>query len=230
MASRSSKGPKYDIRSEYSAQRMSHPPNPALSWVLSWIHPDGHRVRKLRIADLGCGKLRHFKALSAVATDLILVDTEEQLSRTHRDGDREYTVKHFAKSANRARLGVRAMTSHEFDSSRLKLDAVFCIAAFDVVLRSVRQDFIRASHRNLREDGIFIVIAPRNDSSILRRCSSDNRYMDGHVFHHHGVTTFFTNFKSINTIKGDCEAVGYQLVADLSRYRHACLVFSKSSH
>ena len=141
MASRSRKAPKYDIRSEFSAQRMSHTPNPAVSWAIAKLLPEGNLGPNLRIADQGCGKLRHFRTLSPIARELILVDTEDQLSRTYRDGDREYTVKQFAQSVSNRRRRVVVMTSDEFSCSQLHLDIVFCIAVFDVVLRPIPGQF-----------------------------------------------------------------------------------------
>ena len=209
---------------------MSHPPNPAIMWSLNSMFPKGKPVHRVRIADLGCGKLRHFRILSTIASELILVDSEDQLSRVHKDAGKERTVKGFTESISNKRKDVRVMTTAKFSSSTLALDIVFCIAVFDVVLRSVRKSLIQASERNLRKGGRFVVIAPRNDSSILCRCTSKNRYKDGHVFHHHGVTTFFTNLNSIRTIRNDCNKSGLQLDVDLSRYRQLCLIFSKSTH
>ncbi len=229
MASRSKNRAKYDIAAEYSAQRMSHPPNPAIPWAVSSIVDEGQaRAARLRIADLGCGKLRHYALLSPISRALYLVDTVKQLHREHLDGRRQYTVVDFAKAASKKGNTVKAVAFHDFEAARLKLDAVFCVAVFDVIVRSLRRRLTRAASHNLRYGGSFVVIAPRNDSSILRRCSRDNRYMDGHVFHHHGITTFYANFRSTATIEADAKAHGLTLENDLSRYRQACLVFSKS--
>jgi hypothetical protein len=92
-----------------------------------------------------------------------------------------------------------------------------------------RRAITEAVAHNLANEGVFVVIAPRNDSSIVRRCTKQNAYLDGHVFKHHGIHTFFHNFKTYDDVLNDCEKVGLFLLADLSRYRQVCLLFSPSA-
>ncbi len=43
------------------------------------------------MADVGCGKLRHFDSFFRLTRQLVLVDTENQLSNPHVDNGQEYT-------------------------------------------------------------------------------------------------------------------------------------------
>ncbi len=116
------------------------------------------------------------------------------------------------------------LPSVEFAASSLSLDLFVCVAAIDVVLPRTRSEMIRSAARNLGESGLRIVIAPRNDSTILRRCNRDNAYYDGHVFHHHGIYTFYRNFRDHSPIVKICKNAGLELKKDLSSYRQVCLV------
>lgn len=219
---------KLEIKPELSAQRMSHPPNPALKKATAAVNRlRGNGIIAGKVADLGCGKLRHFKQLSALSSELYLVDKETQLTNPHVNGKLHYTVRQFASTKRKFPHRVHAMSSSEFARSRLHLDVIFCIAVVDVVLQEERRLLYCLAERNLRSGGYFVLIAPRNDSSILSRCSKANRYRDGHVFHHHGAATFYKNFRSIFSLVRDCASTGLTLVADLSRYRQVSLIFRK---
>lgn len=219
---------KYLLSPEFCARRKSHPPNPALLRCLSFLRSGRKQNHLRKCADLGCGKLRHLNALRAISNELVLVDTERQLSRVHTDRGHAYSIDRVASGVSDHRHTVEAMTFERFVSARLGLDVIFCIAVFDCVLRPTRKTLIAAAARNLRGHGLFVVIVPRNDSSIMRRCTKLNKYKDGHVFHHHGITTFFRNFVSCTSIIHDCEAVGLTLYEDQSRHKQACLLFIRS--
>src|SRR5438552_5705223 len=90
---------KITIRPEYSAQRRSHRPNPALGMAIRAVGLSGDHVGG--IADLGCGKLRHYKVLAPKAGKLFLVDTPEQLYSPHVDGGVRYTIPGVAARASR---------------------------------------------------------------------------------------------------------------------------------
>jgi hypothetical protein len=123
---------------------------------------------------------------------------------------------------------VHALSSVEFAVSNLRLDLVVCAAVLDVVVPRTRVEVIRSATRNLAGSGLLIVIVPRNDSTILRRCSSKNAYCDGHVFPHHGVHTFYHNFRDHSPIVKICIDAGLGLEKDLSSYRQICLILSVS--
>jgi hypothetical protein len=119
--------PKIEIRPEYSAQRKSHPTNVALRNALAFLgRASGNPKRGLgKIADLGCGKLRHYCLLSE-ARELYLVDTEHQLTTTHVDSGLSYTVCGFAEEERKKGRNVHVKTDKQFASCSLNLD-VDCV-------------------------------------------------------------------------------------------------------
>ena len=179
------------------------------------------------MADLGCGKLRHYTLLLSRAQELFLVDTPEQLSATHFDGGEEYTILDVAKCARRKGRVVHATSFNDFASGNLGLDLIVCVAVLDVVLPRVRTELIKSAAANLGPLGYCAIIAPRNDSTILKRCGEANAYSDGHIFSHHGVQTFFHNFRNHTPIIRACGDAGLRLLKDLSCYRQVCLVFGR---
>jgi len=216
------------IKPELSAQRRTHPPNPALpNAIRALLQSDGDSDKLGRIADLGCGKLRHYDQLLRLSTEFFLIDTSAQLSANHVDQGLTYNVLQVAQSARKLGRKVYAITSEEFAKSKLRLRAIFCIAVLDVIPRPVRRTLIESAARNLALRGSLVIIAPRNDSTILRRCTPGNSYLDGHVFENHGAYTFFHNFRQYDDIIKDCKQSGLELFLDLSRYRQVCLLFSK---
>ncbi len=65
------------ISSEYSAQRMSQKPNPQLQTSIAYLNEYlGFQLEYDKIADVGCGKLRHYKTLSNITKKLYLIDTK----------------------------------------------------------------------------------------------------------------------------------------------------------
>lgn len=218
---------KISIKSEFSAQRRSHPPNPSLKLALEFARQARPGMRRLgRVADLGCGKLRHYDLLAQVSDELYLIDTHEQLSSTHVDAGQRYSVRDIAAKELERGKKTYALTSEEFANSKLKLNLIFCVAVLDVVEARTRSRIIASAARNLGPSGLFIVIVPRNDSSILDRCSPENSYQDGHVFFHHGLHTFYRNFRDYSPITRIATKAGLSLKEDLSCYRQVCLVFS----
>jgi hypothetical protein len=217
-----------NLRPEYSAQRRSHPPNPALFHAIEVIQTLRGSKRLGKVADLGCGKLRHFDLLIRFADELFLVDTQNQISANHEDLGKSYTVLQVAEKAGKRGRKVHAIATEAFAKGKLGLDVIFCIAVFDVVPQHTRRSLIESAVGNLAKHSAFVVIAPRNDSTILRRCRPDNAYADGHVFRNHGAYTFFHNFKKYEDIIKDCRKVGLSLIKDLSRYRQVCLLFKSN--
>ena len=194
-----------NIRPEYSAQRRSHPPNPALKPALEFVRKARTDLNELgKVGDLGCGKLRHYNVLAPRSDELYLIDTKAQLSAVHFDAGEEYQS--VASPSVPAIAGRRFTYSQvrEFASSKLGLDLVVCIAVLDVVLPAIRQEVVRSAVNNLGQRGHFIVIVPRNDSTILKRCGPDNAFYDGHTFPHHGVHTFYRNFRDHRPIVKSC--------------------------
>lgn len=218
---------RIQIRPEYSAQRRSHPRNPALKIALELLWSVRGNAKLGKVADLGCGKLRHYGMLSTVSDTLFLIDTERQITSTHTDKGKIYTVENVAKEARQKGKKVYSLSYEKFIESNCLLDVIFCIAVFDVVPRNIRRILINAAASKLLSGGHFVIIIPRNDSSILKRCSKENKYLDGHVFCHHGIYTYFHNFRNYESILKGCNRVCLRLVADLSNYRQVCLILVK---
>jgi len=159
---------------------------------------------------------------------VVLIDTEEQLRRLQVLGGLRTTVRKFVKQLRLPR-GKRVLVvgAPQFARLRLGLDVVFNVATMDVVLPEARKSMIRDAHRNLRKGGRYALVVPRNDTSILRRCSATNRYQDGHAFSHHGVHTFYRNFTSQHELIDCAVAAGFELEADLSRHKQIGLLFRR---
>ena len=122
---------------------------------------------------------------------------------------------------------IRIQDAEEFAIKRSHVDVVFAINTFDVVPPATRAHMTEAAIQNLRREGLYVVIIPRNDVTITSRCTRGNRFLDGHVFTHHGVRTFFRNFQEYDSVIRLIRRRGAELIADLSVYRHVCLLFAK---
>jgi SAM-dependent methyltransferase len=217
---------KVKIHPEFSAQRRSHPPNPSLKLALDFARQGSSPNKRWeRVADLGCGKLRHYSLLSSCSDNLYLVDTHEQLSSIHIDGGQEFRVLDVAEKARECGKSVYALTADEFAKSNFDLDLIVCVAVLDVVTARSRSTVIRSAAGNLSKSGRLIVIVPRNDSTIVDRCEASNSYQDGYAFFHHGIYTFFRNFRDHSPIIRTAKKAGLVLKRDLSRYRQVCLIF-----
>lgn len=215
------------IRSDYSAQRIDAQPNPMLVKCLN-------RMAELQLGsgsavDLGCGKLRHLTVLRRRYREITLVDTALQLGREHKLGTKTSTIPEYV-DALRKRKGetLTVMEFGEFSKAKpLRVGVVFCVAVFDVVLSSTRRELARAAKRHLRRDGLFVLVVPRNDSSIVRRCTAANAFQDGHVFAHHGVHTFFRNFDDSASLARSVCRQGFTLLHEISVYRQVGLLLRK---
>lgn len=218
------------IRSSYSAQPSTARPNPFVASSIDYIMNNQlvqKSARLIRAADQGCGKLRHLPILIARCHEVILVDTSEQLGRKQTIfSQNDITVPEYVASMGKGNR-VEAIPAERFAKSALGLDIVFNVCAMDVEVPRIRRDMFHAAVRNLRLGGLLTVVAPRNDQTILVRCTPKNKYLDGHVFRHHGVVTFYRNFKRHAALVALGQENGLTLVADLSVYRQVCLIFRK---
>src|SRR6185312_17254146 len=182
----------------------------------------------LRIADQGCGMLRNTRLLAAISRELFLVDTDAQLNSVHTDGELRFTIADAASEMSSSRLQVHAVTAAAFSKSRLRLDAIFCVAVMDVVPKKVRRSIIQSAASNLGSGSYFVLIVPRNDSSILKRCNANNRYQDGFIFQRPGRTTFYRNFLTSKALLTECSTVGLSVIRDISNYRQVGILFVRT--
>jgi len=182
----------------------------------------------LSAADQGCGRLRHLPIIRRFFDNIYLVDTQFQLGRRQiLFGTHDISIPEYISTIKTGKKRVTVMSNQEFALSRLHLDVIFNICVFDVNIPKTRKDLISAAHRNLKRNGVFILIIPRNDQSILVRCTAENKYSDGHVFRHHGIYTFYRNYRETAQLIRYLSEYGFTLFADLSVYRQICLIFIK---
>jgi len=219
---------KIKVSPEYSAQPSVARATPLLEVSIKHIisNENTTELNSLRVADYGCGKLRHLCIFRNYFDSIYLVDTKFQLSRTVKLFGEKTTITKYIATLETSN-NIRILNGSEFESSELGLNAIFSIAVLDVVLPSTRTTMIETVHKNLKPGGFFVIIIPRNDSSILRRCSQNNMYYDGYFFNHHGITTFFKNFREAEHLVNKIIRSGFVLVKNLSIYRHVCLLFKK---
>jgi hypothetical protein len=224
---------KLRISSDHSAQPSTAKPNPFLGKAIEFIL-SGHllttSLSRVVVADQGCGKLRHIGILQKYFRRIIVIDTKEQFARRQTLFDTtSTTVPSYVEGLGRKGATLRAVFAEEFSNSSLGLSVVFNVCVMDVVLPAARKMMAQAAHKNLADDGLFVMIVPRNDQSILVRCGDHNAFEGGHVFNRQGIVTFYSNFKDTGPLIRLTKKAGFTFVADLSVYRQVCLIFRKRS-
>jgi SAM-dependent methyltransferase len=221
---------KIQLRTEYSAQGSRATPNPRLSVALDYLDEKVERDNsRWTVADHGCGRLRHLETLRSRFDRLVLIDQETQLSKTQMLFGKSTSIRSLAEELNRrdGKSRTTVVSADEFEGTRLDLDLIVCVAVLDVVPPRTRESVLKSTFRNLKTGGLYVLVIPRNDQSITRRGTDDNRYADGHVFYHRGVTTFYKNFRSHEYLATKLRRMGYGLLEDMSIYRHVCLILEK---
>jgi SAM-dependent methyltransferase len=223
-----------DIRWENSAQGKEARPNPFVEKSISYLKQtafEGRDVRKLRVADQGCGNLRHLAVLQRSFKTLFLVDTVLQINRTHRIGSKQVTLAQYIAGLNGRRNSYCLLDNRNFRRAALNLDVVFCVCVLDVIPARVRREIVLAAAANLKDGGYYCLIVPRNDQTITSRCTAANAYEDGHVFKRGQFGTFYANFSNGSrpfcSLSRLLREAGFGTVVDLSVYRHLCLVLLK---
>jgi SAM-dependent methyltransferase len=215
------------IQPEASAQGFNARPTSILRSVpreLVSLGLDG----PLRGADQGCGKLRNLPLILPVVSQLWLVDTSRQLAATLVVNGRPTRLSEVAaREAARSRKKIRLVSAQDFEAARLSLDLVYSVCVVDVLPPADRDRLLRAAVRNLRRGGVLILAAMRNHPSIVSRCTNDNKYADGHAFFHHGLWTFFRNYRDARPLTRHLEGLGLEIVRDLSSWRYVFLIATR---
>ena len=221
----------FKINSAYSAQPSLVKPNPFLPVAIEYIFKNGLISKvpsKIRVADQGCGKLRHLKLLTQYFDHIYLIDTEFQLSRPQKlFGKSDITIKGYVDTLNIHGKEISVVSDVSFNSTRLNLDIVFNICVFDIEIPKVRKAISDSAYRNLMKGGLCIIIISRNDQSILSRCKKENKYLDGYAFCHHGTVTFYKNYLDTQPLIKNLARQGFKLIGDLSVYKQVCLITRK---
>jgi len=212
--------PGKNIRPELSALGIRKSPNPILPRVFSKIKKLDIK-KNLLVVDHGCGQLRNVNSLLELSRRLILVDTEVQITKKHKFFDKHLNIKEYVKQKyNNA--NIKVLDDIAFRNSKVGADFIFSINVFDVILPKTRSIILSSIKRNLSTDGTLILIVPRNDTWTLRRCTNDNKYADGYVFHNHGAFTFYKNWNR-QSITNLLKRHRYKVVHDISTYKYLCL-------
>jgi len=217
---------KIEIKPEYSTQPFGQKPNPMVKKAIEYLAYKRGFGADNKVADQGCGALRHLRTFIEYYNELYLVDTEYQINRSGKiEGDRTSIIE-YINNLKVQKGKLKLLSSKEFLRTNLELDAIFNICTFDVVPPETRKEMLEAATRNLIKGGYFVLIVPRNDSSILCRCKKGNKYSDGYCFKHHGVYTFYTNFRAFKGLVDMASELNLEVLEDLSIYRQVCLLFT----
>jgi len=216
---------------ENSAQGTNTKPNPFVRFTLELLTKKGaHNLRKKpKIVDLGCGKLRHLKILTAFTNNIILVDTNHQINRVQKFEGTLSTMKDYVKKTYTTQR-IRILGIDEFEDRNENADIIYSVAVMDAVLKKSRVQIVNSACSNLRHMGFFVVIVPRNDSSILEHCKIENKFEDGYFIRNRGQKkyTFYANFRDhlplLHIIQSKC----FKLIHDNSTFRHICWIFQKT--
>ena len=158
----------------------------------------------------------------------MLVDTPLQLNRPQPLLGEPYgTVIGVAQALSDKGSDVRTLTNEEFRLATVSADAVLSVAVYDAVPPATRAELAQAAAQNLRSGGWYVVIVPRNDTSITSRCTEENAFDDGHLFCRGESCTFFRNFRDHGPLVALIQSAGLTLAADRSSYRQVWLYFEK---
>jgi len=223
---------KLEIYSENSAQGTTSKPNPFVQPVLEELVTNKRYGlnRNIKLVDLGCGKLRHFDICKRLVKQIILVDTKKQIERVQKFASGNCTMRQYVDSTNEdGDITISVLPIEEFERQKLNADIVLSVAVMDAVLKDARSLITRSAFQNLRSGGFFVVIVPRNDSSLLVNCKETNRYQDGFVFRNrgHDTLTFYANFRDPVPLMTIMTENGFDLLENLSVFRQLCWILKK---
>jgi phospholipid N-methyltransferase len=222
---------RLEIHPENSAQGTNSRPNPFVQPILERLATEKQFTLrpKVKLVDLGCGKLRHLEICRGFAKHIVLVDTKTQIERVQKFGNMNCTMKQYIDSIESSALKIDIVTIEEFERQHHNADIVLSVAVMDVVLKDARTQMMQAAFRNLRAGGYFIVIVPRNDSSLLVNCKATNKYQDGFVFRNRGheALTFYTNFRDPSALLRLLADYGFELLEDYSVFRQICWILQR---
>jgi hypothetical protein len=208
---------------EDSAQGTRARPNPL-------VIPSIARARAILgrepgvVVDQGAGRLRHLDLLLNEFDHLLLVDTKRQLERKQSLYGIRQNVYAVVEDKRAGGADLDAMTASEFGNSSLGADLILSTAVYDVVPPDRRSGLAESAARNMAAGGLYLVIVPRNDQSIIVRCGAENAWADGHVFVRSGSSTFYANFRDHTPLIELFMDVGLQLLEDRSTYRYVRLM------
>ncbi|MFA5228990.1 MAG: hypothetical protein WC446_04500 [Candidatus Paceibacterota bacterium] len=214
------------INSEYSAQGRKHSISPGLIRLINKSSILKNIGNKNRVVDYGCGKLRNFEQIIKFAKELYLVDTKIQLLRNHTEQGKKFDYLDFLKNNSNGVI-CRIIDNINFQQLNINCDIIFSIAVADVIPLDSYSNIIKDSYNKLRKDGFFVLIVPRNDTSILRRCNKENSYKCGNLFKKGKYYTYMRNYRDSKPLYNEIEKYGFCLEEDFSFYNQICAIFQK---
>ncbi len=215
------------ISSEYSAQGRNHSKSPGLIRLLSRSSIMRNIGEQNCIVDYGCGKLRHFDLLIKLANEYYLVDTKEQLTRVHTESGLSFDFNEYIENNSNGSI-CKIFNNKEFEKISLKADIVFSIAVADVIPLNDYSKIIADSYTKLKRGSYFVLVVPRNDTSILRRCTQENLYEEGHLFPRGKYFTYIRNYRDPKPLIDKFEETGFSIIEDLSIFSQICMIFKKN--
>jgi SAM-dependent methyltransferase len=215
------------INSEYSAQGRNHSTSPGLVRLINKSKILGSIGNDNCVVDYGCGKLRNFEQIKKFAQELYLVDTKIQLSRNHTEQGKLFDYNDFLEK-NSNGVACKLMDNINFQKLNINCDLIFSIAVADIIPLESYATIIKDSFEKLRKDGYLVLVVPRNDTSILRRCNKENSYKLGNVFRKGKYCTYMRNYRDSKPLFTEVEKYGFSLEEDLSIFNQICTIFRKN--
>lgn len=139
------------------------------------------------------------------------------------------TMSQYVESVKTKDVVIELQKIDDFKVQDHRADIILSIAVMDVVLKEARAQMTLAAYQNLRPGGYFLVIVPRNDSSILVNCRQDNKYQDGFVFRNrgHDSLTFYINYRDPSLLSKLLTDNGFALIENRSVFRQICFILQK---
>jgi hypothetical protein len=218
---------KIEIRPELSAQGIRKKPNPLLLKLIPYLKKEGIIPKgKIKLVDQGCGQLRHTSILKNFADPLIAVDTNRQIETEHDFYGKKYKIGEFVKK-KWPTDNIEVLTATQFASQKKNAALIISVNVIDVLPKGERKKLFSAAYDNLRNDGYYLVIIPRNDTWTLRICTPRNKFEDGYIFMHSKGYTFYKNWE-VEDIAKELRYEGFGVVKDISQYKYICLLLQKA--
>ena len=213
------------IKTELSALGIKTKKNPMVEKVIIFLKEKEKTIRKLLVVEQGCGQLRNTKYFIKIFNKIIIVDTEEQLTKPHILYDEKMSIREFVKK-RWENHNIKIISSEKFKNTKFNADVVFSINVLDVTPPKIRKEILNSARKNLKKDGFFIAIVPRNDTWTLNRCKNAGSFTDGYILKNHNYHTFYRNWDDKH-LKQLLRRSGFYEYENMSKYRQACFICKK---
>ena len=115
------------ISSEYFALPNAKKPSPMLARAIEYLAGQRDFKGEMKVADQGCGALRHLKLMLESYDHIYLIDTREQFNRKHTIDGVKTTVPDYVSNLELANRQICLMTNRDFSRTSLDLDAIYLL-------------------------------------------------------------------------------------------------------